>query len=142
VKPRTALLMAALLPLCVGSCAQPSPNAGQPTVQGQSMQRMLADVNGLRTYVYGTGTRDQAVQAATDLLEWSRRMGELFPPGVAASEYVDMSPQRAGGAAAAMSGAADRLLAQARSGTRAQIGDQLARTERDGCGFCHLCNTR
>jgi len=106
------------------------------------MQHMLEDVNLLRTYVYGTGTGEQATQAATDLLAWSRRMGELFPPGVASNEYVDMSPQRVSGAPAAMTGAAERLLAEVRTGTRAQIGDQLARTERDGCGFCHLSNTR
>ena len=142
MKPRTRLLLTALLPLCLGSCAGPSPNKGQPTEQGQSMQRMLADVNELRAYVYGTGTREQASQAAADLAAWSRRMGELFPPGVASNEYVDMSPQRVSGAPAAMSAAADRLLAEVPSGTRAQIGDQLARTERDGCGFCHLSNTR
>ena len=116
--------------------------AGALTAQGQSMQHMLEDVNQLRTYVYGTGTREQATGAAADLLAWSRRMGELFPPGVASNEYVDMSPQRASGAPAAMTGAAERLLAEVRSGTRPQIGDQLARTERDGCGFCHLSNTR
>jgi hypothetical protein len=142
VKFRNAVFVGTLMLPWLGSCAAPSPKAGQPTVQGQSMQRMLADVNELRAYVYGTGSQADARQAAADLLAWSKRMGELFPPGVASTDYVDMSAARAAGAPGAMTATADRLLAVVQSGTRAQIGDQLARTERDGCGFCHLSNTK
>jgi hypothetical protein len=102
------------------------------------MQLMLADINQIRSYVYGDGTRSDAESAANDLVSWSNRMAELFPPGQASVDYVDMSSERARNAPAAMSKAAGSLLSAVRTGNRAAIGDQLARTERDGCGFCHL----
>jgi hypothetical protein len=126
----------------LSGCNAPPPHAGQPTVQGQSMQQMLADINQIRGYVYGDGTQADADKAAVDLLAWSRRMGELFPPGQASVDYVDMSPARASGAPVAMTRAAEQLLATVRLGKRPAIGDQLAATERDGCGFCHLSTAR
>jgi hypothetical protein len=114
-----------------------------PTIQGQSMQMMLTDVERVRAYVYGDGstTRNDAETAATDLVSWSRRMGELFPPGQASTEYVDMDQARVRGAPEAMTSTAERLLTAVRTGNRAAIGDQLRTTERDGCGFCHLSGT-
>jgi hypothetical protein len=117
-------------------------HAVQPTPQGQSMQQMLADVESVRAFVYGSGTLGEADKAAADLVSWSRRMAELFPPGQASTDYVDMSPERARDAPAAMSRAADLLLAAVRTGKRPAIGDQLTQTERDGCGFCHLSGSR
>jgi hypothetical protein len=114
----------------------------QPTPQAQAMQHMLADINQVRSYVYGGASQADAAQAADELLAWSRRLAELFPPGQASTNYVDMSPERASGAPAAMIHNADLLLAAVRSGNRATSGDQLARTEREGCGFCHLSGTR
>ncbi|MEJ0018957.1 MAG: cytochrome c [Acetobacteraceae bacterium] len=106
------------------------------------MQQMLADVDQIRSFVYGSGTQADADKAATDLAAWSRRMAELFPPGQATRDYVDMSPQRVNGAPAAMTRTADLLLMAVRTGQRSTVGDQLARTERDGCGVCHLSGTR
>src|SRR5689334_19607584 len=136
---QAALLVCTALPL-LGSCAgmNTPPHAGQPTVQGQSMQQMLADVTVIRSYVYGGSSQNEAEQAATDLVSWSQRMAELFPPGQASKDYVDMSPQRAGNAPAAMQRASEQLLSVVRTGNRAAIGTQLAQTERDGCGACHL----
>ena len=130
--------------LLVGSCGNigAPPNAGQPTIQAQSMQYMLADVDQIRAFVYGGGSQPTAQNAADDLVSWSARMAELFPPGQASTEYVDMSPERVRDAPAAMSRTAELLRAAVRGDNRALIGDQLARTERDGCGFCHLSNTR
>lgn len=136
-----ALLVCTALPL-LGSCAGTPPHAGQPTAQGQSMQQMLADVNVVRSYVYGGTSQGDAERAATDLVSWSQRMAELFPPGQASKEYVDMSPQRAGKAPAAMQQAAGQLLSVVRTGSRAAVGTQLAQTERDGCGTCHLSDAR
>ncbi len=102
------------------------------------MALMLADIDRIRAYVYGSGSRSDADEAAVDLVSWSRRMAELFPPGQASTEYVDMSPARVRGAPEAMTRSAERLLAAVRTGKPPAIGDQLARTERDGCGFCHL----
>jgi hypothetical protein len=106
------------------------------------MERMLADVNQLRSYVYGSGSRADADRAAEELVSWSQRMSELFPPGTASVDYVDMSPERARGAAEAMVRTSERLLAAVRSANRPAIGDQLAQTEREGCGACHLSGTR
>jgi hypothetical protein len=106
------------------------------------MQHMLGDVDQIREFVYGGGSQPAAQQAADDLVSWSARISELFPPGQASADYVDMSPERVRGAPAAMTQAADSLRAAVRTGNRAVIGDQLARTERGGCGFCHLSGTR
>ena len=142
VKMRTALLVCATL-LVLGSCAgNPAPHAGQPTVQGQSMAAMLSDVDQIRGFVYGSGSQSDAEQAAVDLVSWSQRMAELFPPGQASTDYVDMSPARVKGAPAAMEQSARALLSAVRTGKRPAIGDQLAQTERDGCGFCHLSGFR
>ncbi len=139
---RVALLVCAALPL-LGSCAGPNaPHAGQPTVQGQSMERMLSDVLAIRTYVYGSGNQSDAEQAALDLTTWSRRMTELFPPGQASTDYVDMTPDRVIGAPAAMSRTAEQLLVATRTGDLQAVGRQLAQTEREGCGACHLSGSR
>jgi len=120
----------------------PSSQAGQPTAQGESMQHMLADVDQIREFVYGGGSQTQAESAADDLVSWSKRMAELFPPGQASTEYVDMSPTRVRDAPAAMNKTAELLLTAVRTGNRTAIGDQLVQTERDGCGFCHLSVSR
>ena len=139
---RTLAIYAGLL--MVGSCGNlgAPPHAGQPTVQAQSMASMLADVDQIRQFVYGGGSQTSAQSAADDLVSWSARMGELFPPGQATTDYVDMSPQRVRDAPGAMSRTAESLRAVVRTGNRPAIGDQLARTEKDGCGTCHLSNTR
>ncbi len=62
----------------------------------------------------------------------------MFPPGEATAEYVDMSPERLRGAPAAMRETSEMLLAAVQNGNRADIGSQLANTEKNGCGFCHL----
>ena len=139
-----ALFVGAALPFLV-SCTETStpPHAGQPTPQGQSMQLMLADIEQIRAYVYGGSiSRADAEKAAINLVSWSGRMAELFPPGQASTEYVDMEPARVSGAPEAMMRTAQQLLATVRTGTRAAVGDQLTRTERDGCGFCHLSGIR
>ena len=143
MKNRTTLVVLLALPV-LGSCGGigAPPHVGQPTVQAQSMQRMLADVDQIRAYVYGGGALPDADAAALELVSWSRRMAELFPPGQASNDYVDMSPARVAGAPTAMSQAADLLLTAVRSGGRPAIGDQLAQAERDGCGFCHLSGSR
>ncbi len=139
---RVALLAFAALPL-VSSCGgNPAPHAGQPTVQGQSMAAMLSDVVTVRTFVYGSGSQADAEKAATDLVAWSQRMLELFPPGQASTEYVDMSPDRLKVAPAAMTRASELLLTAVHTGNRATIGSQLAQTEHDGCGACHLSGSR
>ncbi len=125
--------------LLLGACmANPTPNVIQPTPQAEAMQRMLAAVLEIRSYVYGSGTRDDANRSATDLLAWSQRIAVLFPPGQASTEYVDMSPGRVRGASEAMQRTAQVLLTTVRSGTRTAIASQLSITEREGCGFCHL----
>ncbi len=118
--------------------ANPPPHAVQPTDQAAAMQRMLANVLQIRSYVYGSGTRDEAIGSATELLTWSQRIAVLFPPGQASTEYVDMSPGRVRGASAAMQRTSQELLTIVRSGDRAAIGKQLEITEQEGCGFCHL----
>jgi hypothetical protein len=75
---RIALLICGALPSF--GCADTS-HQGQPTVQGQSMQYMLADVDQVRAFVYGSSIQVDAEKVAIDLLSWSRRMAELFPPG-------------------------------------------------------------
>jgi hypothetical protein len=99
---------------------------------------LLADVNQVRAFVYGSGDLNAASTAATDLLSWSGRMAELFPPGESSADYVDMSPDRVGYAPVVMTRAAESLLLAVRTGNRAAIGAKLTETERDGCGACHL----
>lgn len=131
---RLGLLLA---PLLLAACSQTPPHAGQPTEQAQAMQHMLADINQVRAYVYGSGTRADALTSAQDLVSWSGRMAELFPPDQASTEYVDMSPARAAGAPAAMTTAASQLLTTVQTGSQTAIADQLAQTEKNGCGYCH-----
>lgn len=124
--------------VCLAGCNAPPPHAGKPTIQGQSMQQMLADINQIRAFLYGDGSLVKSEEAAVDLVSWSQRMAELFPPGRATQDYVDMSPERAGGASLAMTRTAERLLVTVRMGKRPAIGDQLNKTEQEGCGSCHL----
>jgi len=125
--------------LLLGGCvANPTPHSRQPTEQAEAMQHMLADVLAIRSYVYGSGTLDEADRSASDLVAWSQRMAILFPPGQASTEYVDMSPTRVRGANEAMQRTAQALLTAVRSGNHPIIGDQLEITEHEGCGFCHL----
>ena len=140
---RAAPLVIAVL-LVLGGCGRIGrpPHAGQPTVQGESMMRMLADIQQISAFVYGTGDQSGADAAAADLVSWSGRMAELFPPGESSADYVDMSPERVRGAPAAMIRTAQLLQTAVRTGKRPAIGDQLARTERDGCGVCHLSGAR
>ncbi len=133
-----------ILSICAGlallaGCGQIGGPAhvGQPTEQAQSMEHMLADINQIRAFTYGSGDLPTAQAAADDLVAWSNRMAELFPPGQASVEYVDMSPERAKAAPAAMSGTAIPLQTAVRTGDRGAITLRLAQTERDGCGFCH-----
>ena len=136
---RTLRLTCAILPLLAGCTGtNGSPHTGQPTLQGQAMQQRLADVGQIRGFVYGGGSQGDAENAAADLVARSQHMADLFPPGQASTDYVDMSPERAHGAPAAMSKSADLLMAAVRTGNRAAIGQQLVQTERNGCGFCHL----
>jgi hypothetical protein len=143
VRTRIALLVGATL-TCLNACGPmgATPSAGQPTTQGQAMQQMLADIDQVRAFVYGGGSQPDAEKAATNLVSWSQRIAELFPPGQATTEYVDMSPERARGAPEAMQRTASALLAAVRTGNRSQTGDRLAQTEKQGCGFCHLSGAR
>jgi hypothetical protein len=120
----------------------PSSAARQPTPQAVAMQHMLADINRIRGFLYGSGSQGGATEAATDLVAWSKRMPELFPPELASQEYVDMSPERARAATEAMGRNAAELLAAVQSGNHATIGDRLAGTEHNGCGACHLSGTQ
>ena len=123
----------------LAGCAEsrPDPSVGAPTPQAQAMRRMLTDVNQLRGWVYGSGDQAAASAAANDLLVWSQRLPDLFPPGQASKDYLDMSAARAVAAPAAMTGAARTLVAAVSAGDRAVAGVELARTERSGCGACH-----
>lgn len=100
------------------------------------MQAMLADVDQIRAFTYG-GDLSAARAAADDLVVWSNRMAELFPPNQAAADYVDMSPERAKNAPAAMQRTALALQQAFAKGDRGVIGQRLAVVEKDGCGFCH-----
>lgn len=138
MKLRNIFVVCAALPLVGGCMANPTPQAHQPTVQAEAMQHMFADVVAIRSYLYGSGTLDDADRSATDLLAWSQRMSTLFPPGQASTEYVDMSPTRVRDADDAMQRTAQALLTAVRSGRHPIIGDRLEITEREGCGFRHL----
>jgi len=124
--------------LAVTGCApRTPPNAGQPTIQGQSMQRMLANIETVRAYVRRNATKQEAERAADELISWSARMGELFPPAVAPQQYVDMTPEMARDAPRAMTSHATALSLAVRTAPIPAVSEQLERTERDGCGFCH-----
>jgi hypothetical protein len=142
VRIRIVSLLLGGIPFFAG-CAAPgsAPGPGQPTVQGESMQRMLAEVDQVRAFVYGGGSRADAETAAGELVSWSKRMTDLFPPGQASTDYVDMTPARVRYAPIAMQREAEKLLAAVRTGKQSAVGDQLASTERNGCGACHLSNT-
>jgi len=131
---RPRVVMALLVALF--GCGNPAPNAGKPTPQAQSMQRMLADVLTLRGYAQGTGTQAAAAAAASDLVSWSDQVATLFPPETAA-QYVDMTPDISRRAPPIMRETASAVAAAVRAGNRREAGTQLARTERDGCGICH-----
>jgi len=112
----------------------------QPTVQGESMQRMANDMNAIRAFVYG-GNRADARAAAVDLVGWSKRMPDLFPPSEANNDYVDMSATRVRGAYVTMTREAEKLAAIVSAGSPTAVGDQLVAAERNGCGACHRSAT-
>jgi hypothetical protein len=107
------------------------------------MQLMLADIDQIRAFVYGGGTQADADKAAASLVSWSQRMAELFPPGQASTDYVDMSAERVRGAPEAMKRTADYHCSQ-RCGQAIdpRLATGVPRTDRDGCGFRHLSATR
>jgi hypothetical protein len=133
---RGLVLCVALLPL-LANCGGSAPHAGQPTPQAESMQRMRADIELVRAYVNGSASQSDGESAASDLVAWSGKMGQLFPASEA-QKYVDLTPAMAAGAPAAMTGATEALLAAVKSADRPAAGQQLAHTEHNGCGFCHL----
>ncbi len=134
---RATLPILASLALLAG-CGETGPATPQPTPQAVAMRHMLADINQIRAYLYGSASQAQASGAASDLASWAKQVPALFPPELASQEYVDMSPERARAANAAMNTNAALLLASVQSGNQAAIADQLAATEKNGCGTCHL----
>jgi cytochrome c556 len=136
ISVRMRTLVGAALLLALYGCGTPAPNAGKPTSQAESMQSMLTDVHTLRDYAKGTGTRAEAEAAAANLVSWSDRMADLFPPETAA-QYVDMTPDISRRAPPIMRETALAVAASVRAGNRADTGTRLARAERDGCGICH-----
>ena len=135
-------LATAALAAC-GDMAAQRPSAGGPAVtpQAESMKRMVADVTVVRSFAGAGGgdaaDRAQAEAAAADLLDWSGRMAELFPPAVAPSLYPDLTEQMVRNAPAAMRRTAEALLSTTRGGDRSAVADRLASVEREGCGACH-----
>ena len=134
------LAISLMLANCGGT--ESNPEASQPTPQAQAMRHMLADVDQIRAFLYGSGNQAGAASAASDLVAWARQMPTLFPPELASRQYVDMSPERARAATVAMNREAGLLLAAVQTGNHGVIGDRLAETERNGCGACHLNSTR
>ena len=134
---KAILCLLAALPI-FGSCAQEAPHAGQPTAQAQSMRIMRADVDTIRAFVGGSTSGPEAEKAANDLVAWSNKIGELFPPDEAPKQYLYMTSAMASGAPGALRGTTVPLLAAVKTGDRATTGEQLVRTEHDGCGYCHL----
>lgn len=134
---RLASLCVALLALVAACGPQKPPNSGQPTPQAESMARMLADVDRLRAYGRGDATQPEAEAASSELASWSSRMAALFPPEEAARLYVDMTPDMAREAPAAMMATIGPLSAAARSGNRAKVAAAVDQTEQQGCGACH-----
>ncbi len=114
-----------------------APHAGQLTPQGQSMERMFANIQQIQGFVYGSRPRSDAIAAANELVSWSARLPTLFPPDQTPALYVDMTADAASKAPVAMQREAQLLLAAAEKGSPPEVGAQLARTEREGCGACH-----
>lgn len=135
---RTAVLLAPLLFLGLAAC---TPQSGSrpvtPTEQGVSMQQKLVDVQTVRNYVHSTGTRQEALTAADDLVAWSERMKVLFPPAQVSKLYADLTPEVAQEAPVVMARLTTALRTTIQSGTPQQAGSALARLEQDGCGYCH-----
>ena len=132
----TALLAPVAFVAGCGQVGSPK-SAGQPTAQAQAMQQMLADINQIRTFSYGSGDQASAQAAADDLVGWAGQLAALFPPGQASVDYVDMSPERARQAPAALNRTTLALQESIRTGDRGLVAQRLAQTEQDGCGFCH-----
>ena len=134
---RLSALCGAVLALAAGCGPQKPPHAGQRTPQADAMVRMLADVDQLRAYTDGKATKPQAEAAVSDLESWVPHIAALFPPGEAPRLYVDMTPEMARDAPAAMEATVGPLSAAVRSGNRASVAAALDRTEQQGCGACH-----
>ena len=137
------MLYRGLLPLValvvLANCGgEAPPHAGQPTPQAQSMQAMRTDIDVVSAFTRGSATQSQAETAAGDLVAWSGRLGVLFPPSEAPQQYVDLTREMAVGAPAAIRSTSEPLLVAVKTGDRQASSEQLARTKRDGCGFCHL----
>jgi len=112
-------------------------HVGQPTAQGELMGRMLVAINQVKAFSYGSGDQASAQAAADDLVNFSAQLPTLFPPGQSSVDYVDMSPDRARAAPAAMTRTTLALQAAVRTGDRLAVGRSVAQTEQDGCGACH-----
>ncbi|MGE0417036.1 MAG: hypothetical protein AB7O80_09545 [Acetobacteraceae bacterium] len=133
---KPAFLMAASL-LLLTTCAPQPEQATKATPQGESMQHMLVAIETVRNYVRNTTTQAEAEAATADLLTWSNRMAELFPPATASKLYVDMTAEMAKEAPGVMVASATALRSAVSTGRLPIVAMQLERTEKDGCGFCH-----
>lgn len=122
--------------LALATCNQPPPNAGRPTEQGQSMARMLANVDTIRAYTTGSANQSDAEAAATELVAWSGRLPELFPPAVTKS-YVDLTPAMVQSGSQTIRRWGEQLQATIASGNQAAAHQALAALDVDGCGTCH-----
>jgi len=136
VTSRALLLLPAFL-LFAGCSRTPPPHAGKPTPQAEMMRQMLADVKTLRSYGKGVADQGQAETAASDLVRLSNRLETLFPPEIA-HQYVELTPDMIRGGITAMRDLTEPLLGSVRAQDREGAALALSRTERDGCGFCHL----
>jgi hypothetical protein len=101
------------------------------------MERMTMDVNTIRAYARGGGGQDEALKAARELVDWSTRLRDLFPPAMVVALYVNMTSEMARSAPEAMRHTAHRLASAVSTGNRDQVTQQLAITESEGCGACH-----
>ncbi len=135
---RKLAVMAASFVVMTG-CADTAqaPHAGQMTPQGQSMERMFANIQQIQGFVYGTRPRSDAVAAANELVSWSSQLPTLFPPDQTAALYVDLTQDTAKQAPIAMLREAQLLLTATQTESPGAVGAQLSRTERNGCGVCH-----
>jgi len=123
--------------LLMAACGPRAPNAGQQTIQGQSMDRMRTAVDAISAYTKGTGSQASAHQAAMELAAWSDRLADLFPPDTAPEQYVDMTADMARAAPAAMRRESANLLAATDSGKPERTAAALSSMQKNGCGACH-----
>ena len=111
------------------------------------MKAQGADVKAISDFSKGQGDQDAANKAAADLVARNQKIGEVvlvpgtstteFPDGTKAKPELFTDTDKVKAILAALQTEEGKLVTVVKGGDKQAIADQLAATNKAGCGACH-----